>query len=237
MGVEYVHTLVVKDPDWLPQPDTAARIDAVLRHWLLVSVDPEVYDLSKTREYEMKRDDERRRLYARPVPVAAPGQGLVLLYPEVMGPMVERVFGPSYYPSVDPNEAYIYTISVIVGDDIRIHSGQMDINYPQIVQPPTKNGAVIEPYSYNVPLAIYGDAYPADAATTPPIIEMMIEPALEKHIGWQDYAGYFRGALVLDCNKNLPKFIEGKHVLPSHDFVNAVSEAFRSPLLEFGHLE
>lgn len=236
MGIEYRHTLVVKDPDWLPQPDTAARIDAVLRHWSLVTVDPEIYDdLSKKREYETS--EQHRRLYARPVPVVAPGAGLALVYPKVGGAMVEKIFGPSIYPSVGPTERYIDQISVIVGDDIRVHSICMDLNFAQVLQPPTQLGTAIESYFYDVPLAMFGNAYPVDVATKHPIIKITIEPALEKHIGWQDYAGFFRGALVLDCNKDLPKFIENKHLLPSHDFTNAVSEAFRSPLLEFGRLE
>jgi hypothetical protein len=237
MGVEYRHTLVVQDPTWQPRPNTAARIDQVLRQWSLVSVDPEVYDLSVTREYAMSPPQERRRLHARPVPVVPPGAGLALVYPKVEGAAIERIFGPSYYPSVSAEERYLYRISLIVGDDFRVHSGCMDLNFAEVIEPPTRNGAAAEPYSYRVPAGLYGEAYPADASTKPPTVNMQIEPGLEQHVGWHDYAGFFRAALTLDCNKDLPKFVDGKHLLPGRDFVAAVGDAFGSPVIEFGLLE
>jgi hypothetical protein len=237
MGVEYCHTLVVQDPSWQPRPDTAARVDQVLRQWSLVSVDPEIYDLSETREYEMKPPQERRRLYARPVPVAPPGPGLALVYPDSAGPVIERIFGPSYYPEVSTDERYLYRITLIVGDDFRLHGHWMDLNFAEVVQPPTTNGAAVEPYAYRFPVGISGDAYPTHASTKPPTVNMHIEPAFERHIGWHDYAGFFRAALVLDCNKDLPKFADGKHLLPGRDFVDAISDAFGSPVIEFGRVE
>jgi hypothetical protein len=203
----------------------------------LASVDPEVYDLSATREYATSPPQERRRLYARPVPVAPPAAGLALVYPKIEGPAIERIFGPSHYPSVSAEERYLYRISLIVGDDFRIHSGCMDLNFAEVIEPATRNGAAVEPYSYRVPAGIYGEAYPADASTRPPTVSMQIEPGLDQHVGWHGYAGFFRAALILDCNKDLPKFVDGKHLLPTRDFVAAVSDAFGSPVIEFGLLE
>ena len=37
MGVEYRHYLVVNDPEWRPEPDTASRVEEVLRSWGLAT--------------------------------------------------------------------------------------------------------------------------------------------------------------------------------------------------------
>jgi hypothetical protein len=133
MGVEYRHFIVAHKPGWLPQPDTAIRVDAVLRDWSLVSSDPKLFDLT----------DGALRPVPGLIPETDPGAGLALIYPEVTGAAVKEVFGPSYYG--EEGYRYLHRISVVIGTDFRIHPSSEAI-YFNVIAPPHDGMTPVEAY-------------------------------------------------------------------------------------------
>jgi hypothetical protein len=223
MGVEYRHFIVAHDPAWLPQADTAIRLDAVLRNWSLVSNDPRIFDLT---------DGEMRPMHGL-LPEADPGAGLALIYPELRGSAVKSVVGPSYYE--EEHERYLQSVSVVVGTDFRIHWSTEAICFT-VNEPPHDGATPIEPYQAEQHLYLYGEAYKANTATLPPQVEVDIYAPHRSHIVWSKYSGYWRGAVVLDCGKDLPKLVDGRHTLPSQAFLQQIADAFRSSIIEVGEI-
>ena len=83
MGIEYRHFLVVNEPDWRPQPDTAARVESVLRDWSVVDRIEKVINLALGANNEVI-DTSTADL---------PGPGLAFIYSGVQGLPVERIAG------------------------------------------------------------------------------------------------------------------------------------------------
>jgi hypothetical protein len=223
MGVEYRHFIVAHNPNWLPQPDTAIRLDAVLRDWSLVSSDPRIFDLT---------DGEMRPLPGL-LPEADPGAGLALIYPEVTGTPVNTVVGGSYYEGV--HERYLQRIFVVIGSDFRVHWSSEAICFT-VDEPPHDGPKPIEPYEGEQHLYVYSEAYKANSTTRPPQVEIEVYAPHRSHIVWNEYCGYWRGAVVLDCGKDLPKLADGRHTLPSQAFLQQIAEAFRSSIIEVGEI-
>lgn len=223
MGVEYRHFLVAGDPGWLPQPETLSRIDALLSKWGLVSDAPKVYDLSAGKKRSLKG-----------LPQSSPGPGIAALYPMVEGSAVAKIFGPSY-DGIPDDGRYIQGIAVVVGLDYRVHWSSEGLCFT--VEAPAREGTRdIEPYDDDNDLGLYAECYPAGPSTTPPTVEVDIDQSVKANVAWSGYTGVWRAAVILDCGKDLPKFIEGPLALPSRSFVTNVSDALRSRLHEVGEI-
>jgi hypothetical protein len=228
MGVEYCHYLVTAEPDWLPQPDTLNRILEVLRSWDLLVDEPEVFDLT---------GGHTRAIPA--IPATPPGPGIAVVYPGVEGAAAAALVGPSYYDSIDEEQRYIQRISVVVGSDYRIQSSSEGLFF-SVVQPPLEGGREIEPYpeDWESNLHLFWKAYPATQSTTPPRVEIEIDSdSARKNIAFHDYPGFWRGAVVLDCGKDIPAFADGRHLLFCREFVAEIGMAMRARLCEIGEID
>jgi hypothetical protein len=233
MGIEYQHFFAVSDPAWLPQSDTLSRVDAVLRRWSLLELQGKKNDLKL---YQCERGPWRER-HEKHVPVETPGSGLALCYRHFRWQAIAKILGPCLYPGPD-DELYLDYVTLIAGTDFRV-PWISEATFEFIVrQPARRNGIDIKPYYEDeAPTGlqcIYFEAFPAGAATTPPIVELKASRLARQHIGFEDFPGFWRAALMFDCHKCLPAFTDGKHVIPNREFVSDVSEAFRGPIAEIG---
>ena len=224
MGVEYRHFLVVNEPDWGPQPDTAARVESVLRDWSVVDGLEKVINLALGANNEMKDAST----------AALPGPGLAFIYSGVHGLPVARIAGASMYDEVEPAERYIMNTTLVVGDDYRLHWSSESI-YFELISPPIANGKPVmgdddqEPYRI-----LFDQSFPSTGITSPPVVKAHIEEHARPNVAWQTYQGYWRGGVVIDFGKDLPSFTDEVHQLPARDFVAAISTAFRGSIVEVG---
>ncbi|MDR3404267.1 MAG: hypothetical protein P4L99_17345 [Chthoniobacter sp.] len=224
MGVEYRHYLVVNDPDWRPEPDTAARVEKVLRSWALATRLARAVDLTGGGSRELPAASTS----------TLPGPGVAFVYEDIQGSAIARVAGPSLHDGVDDDERYLMKILLIVGHDYRVQWSSESLFF-ELLSPPTAGGASIEPNDDEGPFEIaYSASFPAEQATSPPVVRAQVEEHARHHVAWDDYQGFWRSAVVLDFGKDLPAFIEGRHALPEMQFVAALGEAFRGPLVEVG---
>src|SRR5881396_2365720 len=90
MGVEYRHYIVVNEPTWHPQRDTAARVETVLRQWALVQDVEEIVSLDPLAGHGDLTDAST---------LVDPGPGMALVYAGVQGEPVARIAGASLYDS------------------------------------------------------------------------------------------------------------------------------------------
>jgi hypothetical protein len=224
MGVEYRHFLVPANPKWLPQVDTLLRVDAVLRKWSLVAREPIVFKL---------KDGRKRNIPT--IPVNSFGLDLAVEYSMIEGRAVRAIFGPSFYPNIQDGERYIQKISVLVGLDYRIHSSS-EAFYFKVTETPDNDGIPVKPYSHDDGLYLCGEVFRATALTRPPNIEIHVDEKCTGNVAWKGYKGYWRAALILDCGKDLPGFIEGLQALPSQGFIEDVSAAFGTKVYEIGEV-
>lgn len=187
--------------------------------------EPQIYDLTGGRKNPVAS-----------FPSTGPGPGIAVLYPMVQGPVVPTLFGPSYYKEeVAPDDRYIQGITVVVGADYRVHWSSEGICFT-VVEPPREAGSDVEPYHTDQHLYLYSESYPTEPSTRPPKIEVEVDPTARSNVAWKDYSGVWRGAIVLDCGKDLPAFIEGPHALASGSFVADVCQALGSRLHEIGEI-
>jgi hypothetical protein len=224
MGVEYRHYLVVNDAAWMPEPDTAARVEKVLREWSLVDKLEKVIDLTNGQQKGVQK-----------VPsTEAPGHGLALIFAGVEGAPVARIAGPSLYDSVSDADRYTMRIALVIGDDYRLHWSSESIFF-KLVEAPRQDGKIIAAYRDDDPLdCLYAESFPSDENTSPPKVEIQVSEHAQNNVDWSDYVGFWRGALVIDFGKDLPAFIEGVHILPNREFVLAIDEAFGGDVIEVG---
>ena len=227
MGVEYRHFLVVNDKDWLPAADTLARVDAVLYKWSLINTPTMVFDLST-----MKESSEKT------IPGFMPDAGQAVVYGDgASGKPVADIAGRCYYDTVEDEDHYISKIIVVAGNDIRIQQSDEYCYFEQISPVPDQACAGfvhdLDAIPWPVSKAFYAYLVHGKYSGAP---EMRI------HLGknfpelydWSDYAGYWRGAVMLDFGKSLPGFCEKLRQLPARDFVNDLASAFRGPIAEIG---
>jgi hypothetical protein len=223
MGVEYRHYLVVNDPAWQPEADTASRVEAVLRSWGLAANPVEAVDLTGGRAKELPTATM----------AAEPGAGVGVVYAGVQGEAVARIAGHSHYGAAD-QDRYLMKIVLIVGRDYRIQQSSESI-YFELVEPPKAAGRPSEANDDKEPFAFaYAASFPSENPTSPPVVRAHIEENAGANIGWTNYQGFWRGGLVIDFGKDLPAFVENKHLLPEARLVTELAEAFRGPLVEVG---
>jgi hypothetical protein len=222
MGVEYRHFLVVADPDWLPQEDTIARVDRVLRDWRLAVAPVTVTELASGASISAER-----------VGLSPPSSGVSVAYPAVAGGSVAALCGPSAYPSIGEAERYVERIVVVAGTDFRIHSSTEAACFT-VTTPPIEEGRAVAPRSTPADGDLCDATYPGHPGVAPPEVDVEIDPGAADALPLDDYAGFWRGAVLIDCGKDVPSFTSGVLHLPDKRFVEALSEAFRAPILEVG---
>jgi hypothetical protein len=222
MGVEYRHFLVVNDPNWRPENDTALRIDDILRQWLLADRLRRIVDLSTGNDMERVGSNG----------LVDPGRGLAFRYAGVDGSAVARIAGPSLYDA-DPDHRYTMSTWLVLGSDYRVHYSS-EAFFFDLISPPTTGGRPIEPDERESLDILFDQSFPADDATSPPVVKIHVEDHAKPHLAWSQYQGFWRGALVIDFGKDLPHFVDGVHQLPARDFIAAIGEAFRGPIVEVG---
>ena len=224
MGVEYRHYLVVNDANWLPQPDTMSRVGAVLSKWSLGEHPLQAIDLSSGQNREIEIDAAS----------VNPGAGVAFVYAGVEGDPIGRIAGPSLYDNVPATWRYTMKTTLVVGHDYRVQWSSESI-YFEVAVPPSAGGKPIKENDDEDPFDIlFAESFPSIGATSPPIVKVHIEEHAEHNIGWSDYQGFWRGALVIDFGKDLPRFVKEVHELPAREFVTAIGEAFRGPIVEIG---
>ncbi len=224
MGVEYRHFLVVNEANWRQQPDTAARVDRVLREWQIVDTLNKVVNLAPGANHAELNANINQPL----------GHGTAFEYAGVTGAAVQRIAGDSHYPDITVEDRYTMNTTLVVGDDYRVHwSG--DGIYFELQSPPTVNGKPLIGIEDEDPYGIlFSNSFPSYEATTPPVVKAHIAEYQKKQVPWQHYQGYWQAAVVIEFGKDIPLFAEGVQMLPSREFVVALGEAFRGSILEVG---
>lgn len=223
MGVEYRHFMVVDDALWRPQGDTAARVEAALRQWSVIGKVENIVDLPV---------DQDSRTGASNTP-AAPGPGVAIVYAGAHGPAIETFAGPSAYADITPNDRYLKRATLVIGDDYRVQWSP-DSVYFELVSPPLANGVPIAGGDVDFHDSLFAASFPSARATTPPVVIARVQDNRRPSIAWDSCLGFWRGGLVLDFGKDLPAFCEKVQALPAREFVAAISEALRGPLVEIG---
>ncbi|MEO8395238.1 MAG: hypothetical protein ABI700_19730 [Chloroflexota bacterium] len=242
MGVEYRHFLVVDDPYWLPKPETLLRVHEVLSEWSLCPNPPQLYDLS---------EGHIRQIDGAITGIQPPEPGIAAVYPFQSGAEIAKILGASVYSEISDNERYLQEIVLIVGRDIRIHPTSEGI-FCTVLEAPRLD-APLEPYpnldyegEYDNPyenasefahgLAWYDRAFPCPPEAILPKVKVSISSSENRHLEGGIFRGYWRAALILDCGKDLPAFIENECKLPNRVFMETISAAFGTPLLEVGEI-
>jgi hypothetical protein len=225
MGIEYRHYLVVNEADWCPKPDTAARVDSVIREWSIVD------ELEKVVNLALGANNTELEDMSITVP---PGPGLAFVYSGVKGASVDRIAGASIYDDVTTAERYTMKTTLVIGDDYRVQWSSESI-YFEVVSPPIANAKPVlgdddeEPYGM-----LFAKSFPSTGVTSPPVVVAHVEKHARPNVASRNCQGYWRGGLIIDFGKDLPSFTDDVHMLASRDFVTAISEAFRGSIVEVG---
>lgn len=225
MGVEYRHFLVVNDPGWLPREDTASRVEAVLREWGIVVDRRRVINLADGRQTTMD-------LGAR---VGDAGHGVAILFAGTTGAAVQRVAGPSLY-GAGVDDGSTMATHLIVGTDYRVHWSSDGVWF-EVTAAPLHGGEPYDSYPDEESVdTLYDQSYwsEGDDLTSPPTVKAHVAEHSAGHVGWNNYAGVWRGAVVIEFGKDLPSFSDALHRLPNREFVQALEGAFRADLAEVG---
>jgi hypothetical protein len=220
MGVEYVHYLVVADNNWLPQPDTLARVDAVLKKWSLVGEAGTVYDLATMSATANNT-----------IPEGDTGPGFAVSYRDTaQGGAVQELAGASYYDSVAAEDRYLQDVIAIAGADYRIQPSDEQF-YFEVTSIQSSAGQQAQDIPYPISKA-FNEYQAARASSNPPAVKIHLTRTEPRLHAWDQFNGFWRGAVVLDFGKDLPKFCESLRALPAREFVRELAEAFRGPLVE-----
>lgn len=225
MGVEYRHFLVVGDKNWLPQIDTLTRVNETLHKWSLVNAVDKVFDLSS-----MTEDPEPV------VPVGPTGPGKAVIYRDAaQGKCVEVVAGPSFYDTVVAEDRYIQTVMAVAGTDFRIQQSD-EYCWFEVVGPLHGLDGV-GPSFDDIPWPVTSAFFEYqinEKSIAPPVVKSHLGEHWGGLYEWESYHGYWRGGVVLDFGKDLPKFCETRRKLASGEFVAELAAAFRGPIVEVG---
>lgn len=224
MGVEYRHFLAVDDAAWLPQPDTMARVETVLRDWALVGSVRKVVDLRTG----------TRVPFEETAPVVDPGPGKAVFYAGVEGIEVSRLLALPADNDSD-TEPYLQGTALIVGTDIRVQWSPDGVWF-KMTRPPMLGGRPVAETTPEFSDCLFAASYEAPDGVTPPEVEALVEDHALHSLAWTACRGFWRGAVVLDFGKSLPPFVDAVHRLPNRQFVNAIAAAFRAPVVEIGEL-
>jgi len=222
MGIGYRHFLAVDDPAWRPQADTIDRVEAVLRAWSLANGPATVVELSPKAQAAL--------------PETGSMPDLALSWRDMEGPAVAALAGASAYGDIDPAERYLMEITLIAGNDYRVQWSP-DGFYFKLVAPPRLDGVPVRAHEDNdAKGTLYAESFPFKEGASAPVVQIQVEDHAKPHLAWETCSGFWRAALVLDFGKDLPAFTESVHCLPARDFVAAVGEALRGPIVEIGEL-
>lgn len=229
MGVEYRHFLIPDNPSFVPSKGVIKKIDDLLQKWSLKAGDPKVYNLSK----------DSTALVNAPLDDLDFGQGLAVKYPLVEGAFITNIMGGSfyYYDDADINdERYIQELTFVVGLDYRIHPSNEEL-YLEVKRPPHESNVLIKPYwDHDKILHTHAEAYHSTLSTSPPEVDIDVTNR-NRIIGQQNFLGYWRTALIIDCGKDLPKLSDEEfYKIPNRDFINDVENALGCNVIEIGEV-
>jgi len=235
MGVEYQHWLVVRDLDWLPGPDTVARLLEVFRTW-------ELSDLFAMGDLTGPPDTSEIAVLGPADEVESPPSSLVLQSVEApTGEAVAQISGDNGNP--DP---YLSYLAVFLGQHYYLPDSEY--LYPDIREPARdRAGNVVEQRYTRLRWAPVDDEslnyklrqikrpvfIPVPPAVTPPQTSV----AWSHHVAnaeSSDYGGCFRSGILFDCGKNLPQGLGGAEPLRNRNLVTDFQNAFDTELVEFG---
>ena len=132
-------------------------------------------------------------------------------------------------------DRYIQTVIAVAGTDFRIQQSD-DYCWFEVVEPlHGQDGADPSPDDIPWPVTIAFYEYQINEKS---IHLPVVKSHLSKHRSglyeWDSYHGYWRGGVVLDFGKDLPKFCETRRTLASREFVAELAGAFRGPIVEVG---
>lgn len=223
MGLEYTHYIFVDDLSYIGTPATAMALEAVLTKWGLVSGSPTMRSLDGGKAKKLRQSSLDK--------VPADISNLLVEYPFTEADTIADIMGPSEYDDV--NSRYIQKLVLLVGSDYRVYNGQETAS-TTVTAPPQKNGKDVKPYKPNYDISYYSDAYPADSETEPPKAEL--EPDLHEWPLPKGFCGIWRCAVILDCGKDLPAFMQKTNKLPSTKFASDIRKAFGRKIVQIGHL-
>lgn len=248
MGVEFKHWLLVADLDWMPSPDTAHRVTAVLGQWGLGNRFV-VTDLD-----DIEWDDPEYGFVTVPVLgflhelSALPPSAMAQSLDGVQGEAVHRIVGPSYHHGVRPQDQYLQRLTLVLGHHFHLFDG-WETGYTTVLDPARdeRDGPVddveIHITGYRQVDRLRLDRRPGVVNPSrrahypaPPAVR-----APRTQFAWRDgsvhptFSGCFRSALGLDLGKSLAAALDGPGQLPNRAFVSALEDAFDTELVEAGH--
>lgn len=251
MGVEFQQWLLVRDLDWLPSTDTAARATAVLSQWGLgdrfVVTDRDDIEWDDP-EYGFVTVGVAGFLHELPAlpanAVIQPVGGLV------QGEVVHRIVGRSWYDGVRPEDQYLQRVTLVLGHRYNVFDAR-ETGYTDVLEPARdERGAPVDGLERHV-TAYRGldrlglERHERPVTTRAPSREHYPSPpavvAPVTRFAWGDgsvhpsFSGCFRSGLGLDLGKSLAAALDGPGRLPGRAFVASLEEAFRTDLVEAGH--
>ena len=251
MGVEFQQWLLVRDLDWLPAPDTAARVTAVLTQWglgdrfVVTNLDDIEWD---DPEYGFVTVGVAGFLHQLPLP---PANAVIQpVGPLIQGEAVHRIVGRSWFDGVQPEDQYLQRVTLVLGLRYHVFDAR-ETGYTDVLEPARdERGAQVDPRELHVTgyrdldrLGLERGERPLTTRTpsrehypSPPAVV-----APRTRFAWSDgsvhpsFSGCFRSALGLDLGKSLAAALDGPGLLPGRAFVSALEDAFRTELVEAGH--
>ena len=226
MGVEYKHFLIPADPNFVPERDVIAKIDALLEKWNLKTGIPKVLNLTNGMNTTVLESLDSLDF----------GQGMAIEYPGVEGDLVMEILGESYDDIADELR-YIERFTFIVGLDYRIHPSSEELSMT-VVKPPYENSLPITPYCESDEVLHYGlhaEAYNCSLSATAPEVDIWVADK-DRIIGSQNFLGYWRTTFIIDCGKDLPKIGEESFIIENKEFLNDFEKALGSSIIEIGEI-
>ena len=79
------------------------------------------------------------------------------------------------------------------------------------------------------------EVYPAEAATTPPVVRITAGRPSDAKLIPKGFTGVWRAALLLDCGKDLPAFAGKSNTTPNRDFKAKVETALGAEVSQMGY--
>ncbi len=229
MGVEYKHFLIPENPSFVPEKDVIKKIDDVLYKWNLKTGIPKVYDLTNGINAVVDEALDSLRFE----------HGMAVEYPSIDGKPAAAVMGISYfYDDVIDEDRYIQGITFIVGVDYRIHPSSEELSMT-VAKPPFEGATAIEPYCEMdefLHYGLHGEAYNCSITTTAPEVDVWVAN-MRRIIGEQNFYGYWRTALIIECGKDLPLLRdETLYKIPNKEFISDFENALGSKVIEIGEI-
>jgi len=232
MGVEYQHFIIPSDPTFVPKKDVIIKVDNLLQKWQLKTNEPKVYNLT----------DGGNTLVELPLNIIEFDHGILLEYDceGISGKIVRNIMGASHYgDEIEDDDRYISKIYFIVGTDYRIHDDSETFSI-SVIKPPYNNNIPLDPYcDYDNLSFLHSEAYSSSLNTLPPVVEVSIaERPGDIRIGNQNFKGYYRTALVIDCGKDLPDILNFEknafYKIESTSLIQELEEVIGTDVIQIG---